>query len=706
MPRSTGTVLGLPMPDTPVDIDAPRASRTLKRPTNADGSQDSLSSHAAPPRKVKKTTSSAAQEGKHTGAHLTTSTEPAESASAPPVLLKLRKTKNSAAPVLGSNAEGDTLVDTTSGATTQSTPDPTLHPTNPTVPTKALKKKKKKNTAPVGDVDSDVEMSVQAPGVATAPGSIIIGDSVVPPSPAKKKQRNKKATPATALDTPDVASGSVSVNTIVGSQSSAAARPGVGSGKGTGRTKTASALAQKVLEQETQKKLEKEAKAQRKREKAQRIAITESLEDTAAFVAAGDALKNAPSTNNNIEIRTPEVPVTTGGLQRVNQNSAHKLITQRITQRLLPSALPSSPASTSGSEAPGSALSSRVPSISHSHRASRTPSVSLPLSRSVSVAPSTHSTPAYSGTSRAMSTQPPTRPPSPSSPAFLTLADHLHGIDEEFAPLLPGYDPLPGPLRPPQRLKPVPYKDAARLTAAARREYAKECKFGVKDLTPDDQIIVSSVISRLEVLILTVDCFPTDADTRHLILVANAWGCRKHGLGNLDVEVGGPYEDLLLSRVPQMRSGIIDYTSAKVAEVYQIQTIGLTPEVIQYNKDTVKYWTKDGNFTCPPNDFGALYERSTLADIVKHVFFQKHNSLGVIHRDLFSTIPIGAIATAAAGLEKSLLEYETGVRVKQNFSRTLYRSKWIGHVATLCTIIKDAHGARLMKHLRELGQKL
>ncbi|KAG8703500.1 hypothetical protein FRC08_002804 [Ceratobasidium sp. 394] len=155
-----------------------------------------------------------------------------------------------------------------------------------------------------------------------------------------------------------------------------------------------------------------------------------------------------------------------------------------------------------------------------------------------------------------------------------------------------------------------------------------------------------------------------------------------------------------------MRSGIIEYTTSKVPEVYKIQTLSLTQEVIQYNKDIVKYWTTDGNFTCPPDNFGALYERPILEDVLKHAFFQKQNSVGVIHRDLFSTIPIGAIATVAAGLEKSLSEYETGVRVKQNFSRSAHRNTWVGHVATLCTIIKSPHGERLIEYLRGLGQRL
>ncbi|KAG9122400.1 hypothetical protein FRC07_001226 [Ceratobasidium sp. 392] len=683
MPRNASTVLGLPVPDTPVDIDAPRASRTLKRATDTDGSEDTLNLHSAPPRKIKKITLTAAQEGGSTSISPAAPPGSGQSLESTPSLevpLKTQKLKKATTQVNNENPAY-----------------PAPHPAEPTAPAKPSKKKKAKNVVLTGDADGDVEMSAPVPEAATEPGSIVIGDSLVPPSPPKsKKSRKKKAAAATTPDTEAVPPVDES-NTAVG--------PGIGGGKGTGRTKVASALAQKVLEQETQKQLEKEAKAQRKKEKAQRAMITESTEATAAFVAASNASNSTPSTGNNIQIGVPEVSVTTSSLQRIRQNGANKLIAQRVAQRII-SPAPSS--STLGSETLDPVSSSHAPSTSHSRGTSRISSVSLPPSRTVSLAPSNHSTVAATSLemSRAASSQPPTCLPSPTSPALLTLADHLYGVDAEFAPQLPAYNPLPGPLRPPARLKPVPYKDVSKLSLAERREYNKEIKFGVKDLTLDDQNIVSSVISRLEALVLTIDCFPSEADTRHLILVANAWGCRKHNLGNLEVEVGGPYEELLLNRVPQMRTGIIDYMTSKVIEVYRIQTMELTPEIVEYNKDTVKYWLNDGNFTCPANDFGALYEHPIFADSFKNAFFQKQNSVGVNHRDLFSTIPIGTVALAAASLEKSLAEYETGHRVKQNFSRSLYHAKWVGHVATLCAIIKSPHGDRLKKHLRELGQKL
>jgi hypothetical protein len=50
--------------------------------------------------------------------------------------------------------------------------------------------------------------------------------------------------------------------------------------------------------------LEKQAKAQRKKEKAQNAVVQESPEATAAFLAATDASGSAPSTDNNIEVRS------------------------------------------------------------------------------------------------------------------------------------------------------------------------------------------------------------------------------------------------------------------------------------------------------------------------------------------------------------------------------------------------------------------
>jgi hypothetical protein len=85
----------------------------------------------------------------------------------------------------------------------------------------------------------------------------------------------------------------------------------------------------------------------------------------------------------------------------------------------------------------------------------------------------------------------------------------------------------------------------------------------------------------------------------------------------------------------------------------------------------VAYWLADGNFTCPvreplslltrtyqfdlkPTDFGGLYERSTIGDILKNAFFLKYTSNGVVHRDLYKTITVPTIAAVAAAVCTSL----------------------------------------------------
>jgi hypothetical protein len=52
------------------------------------------------------------------------------------------------------------------------------------------------------------------------------------------------------------------------------------------------------------------------------------------------------------------------------------------------------------------------------------------------------------------------------------------------------------------------------------------------------------------------------------------------------------------------------------------------------------------------------------------------------------------------------MEHETGVRVKQPFSRTVFRPKWSSHVGSLCAMFKSPEGHRLVKYLRELGTNL
>ncbi|QRV85189.1 hypothetical protein RhiJN_13207 [Ceratobasidium sp. AG-Ba] len=121
-------------------------------------------------------------------------------------------------------------------------------------------------------------------------------------------------------------------------------------------------------------------------------------------------------------------------------------------------------------------------------------------------------------------------------------------------------------------------------------------------------------------------------------------------LGNLCLVKGDPYYDLMSSRLSQTKTGIVDLAIKMVPEEYNIKTLNLSPEIIEYNQSTVQYWLHEGNYTCLPKDFGALYERQIFTDILKNAFFASPNSTGVVHCDLFAVITIPTLAGVAAAV--------------------------------------------------------
>jgi hypothetical protein len=304
MARNSGKILGLPVPDIPVDINAPRSSR--KRPAE-NASQATSNSLSAPPSKLIKTDS------QPTDMHPPTSTEPA-------------------------------------GPTTTTTAAP-------------QNKKKKKTAAPTSDVVGDVEMAAPAPSAAAETGSIIISGSLVPPAllkkKSKKKSKGKKMVPESTLVTgpappteypsqpvsttpsaPDVAGDGAPVDTTPGSTSDVGVESLAGGGKSGGRVKALSSVAQKGTFKYLSHKrrgcansdfshspptgkpklvqincpdtytnetllielLEKQAKAQRKKDKVLKAIIEEPMATTAAFVASSDASGSVQSTTNNIKV--------------------------------------------------------------------------------------------------------------------------------------------------------------------------------------------------------------------------------------------------------------------------------------------------------------------------------------------------------------------------------------------------------------------
>ncbi|CUA70736.1 hypothetical protein RSOLAG22IIIB_09064 [Rhizoctonia solani] len=345
---------------------------------------------------------------------------------------------------------------------------------------------------------------------------------------------------------------------------------------------------------------------------------------------------------------------------------------------------------------PSSGLHSRGPSLVP-------PSRVASLSRASSTVPSVQSESIPAGANSAQ------------AEGLSTLAEYYLGIPQEFAPHLPKYDPLPEPLRDIERLYPVPEQDVTQLNNVQLREYRKALKVEIKDLTKTDSLIVSSALSRLEALMNTMNCFPTNEDLFHYMLVANAWACRKHNLGNLRLIEGSPYEELLFARSSQMRSAIVKAVGSKVPHRYKF-SVNKNDKAAQSNAKKATSQLADANFVCPPNDLGALYENKLFEDVFETAFFTKANSAGITHRDLWKTITIPALAMVATAVEKVLMDYvnkgqNTGAK-PLSFSKDLFSGKYLAHISTLCLIFKledpsdNRSGSRLAQYLTNMGSNL
>ncbi|CCO37593.1 hypothetical protein BN14_11749 [Rhizoctonia solani AG-1 IB] len=268
---------------------------------------------------------------------------------------------------------------------------------------------------------------------------MVIGDSVVPPSPVKKKARKNKAIPdSTTTTNTHVITGSQPTPAVPNSNSATYPTNANSKGKSSSQTKTPSTLAIQVCSQEEEKVANKEAKAQRKRDKTQKTAVQESPQATALFLASANALDAVM--DNNIEVLpNARQPISSTSLERVRKRKANMLIAQRAVQRFVLTATSSSSSSVTGLEAPDIYLNPLTAAASC--ESSATPSMSISMSR--------------------VSSQPPTHVASPTSNTrpVATLAEYYKGIPDEFAPRLPDYEPLPQPLRDLERTNPIPYKD-------------------------------------------------------------------------------------------------------------------------------------------------------------------------------------------------------------------------------------------------------
>ncbi|CAE6501475.1 unnamed protein product [Rhizoctonia solani] len=712
---------GLTPPPEPVDVDAPRISRHKRSNDNDSDRLDLVDD--APPTKVIKTSASASASLK--GDTPTSRLPEPDTAPAPDITTKKKKKSKRSAPVIDADQEMDDLTTGASLETPNPDPDPpSSAPPKPAKPTKAK------------------DDALDPPLVAV--GQITIGDSLLPaepaPTKAKRKKKDQTSTPTVHPDTPEVTirASNVPVPTAVSppkkkkKKSKNAAQqegdvetnsPGnpvasdqaaTTTATGTsGRTKLPSSVARRAAAQEADKQSQKATEAKRKLEKAQKATVHETPEATAAFLAK----TQAQTIHTAISITPIQAQPSTSGSQRTKKDDMKNLLEQRANNRtrrtIPPSTSSASSASAYGvnqsnvglySSGPSLAPPSRVASLSRASSA-------VPSARSESIPPSnfsrgTTSEPLASSTSGATNAE---------AEEVSTLAEYYVDIPQEFAPRLPRYDPLPEPLRDVERLHPVSEQDVHQLTTAQQREYRKALRFEVKDLTKTDSLIVSSAISRLEAIMNTINCFPNNEDLFHYMLVANAWACRKHNLGNLRLIEGSPYEELLFARSSQMRSAIVKAVGSKVPLRYKFSA-DKTDKAIKSNGNKAAYQLTDANFVCPANDLGALYENKVFEDIFEAAFFTRINSAGVTHRDLWKTVTIPALAMAATAIEKVLMDCvnkSTSMDAKAlPFSKELFSGKYLAHMSALCMIFKikdplvNRSGNRLAQYLRDMGSHL
>jgi hypothetical protein len=131
---------------------------------------------------------------------------------------------------------------------------------------------------------------------------------------------------------------------------------------------------------------------------------------------------------------------------------------------------------------------------------------------------------------------------------FKTFPDFLKDVPPILAPVATLPDPLPGPARTPQQVRPLPPVDYSSMTAQEHVATKTARKLKVKDLIDPDKTVVSATLGCLEALLVTHGPFPNDETWQILAQQANNWACRKYGK-NLALPKAANYEQLVCSVV-------------------------------------------------------------------------------------------------------------------------------------------------------------
>ncbi|KAF8594354.1 hypothetical protein BDV93DRAFT_172137 [Ceratobasidium sp. AG-I] len=239
------------------------------------------------------------------------------------------------------------------------------------------------------------------------------------------------------------------------------------------------------------------------------------------------------------------------------------------------------------------------------------------------------------------------------------------------------------------------------MSAKERTAYRKLLKLPLKGVREGDRAVVSGALSRFESLVLTHDPFPSDDNFRRLAGHANVWSCKKSAQVNLQMLPNSPYEDLMYSRIPNMRSAIVKNAAHETPMAYGFKPVN--NENIQFNQDLATRLLDSAMFTCISfEEPGSFYENPVFVQIIRRSWFATASGCGPSHKDLWEYITIPCLALIATGVERVLMKYQRGDSDKLKFTTVDFKPKYVSHVVTLVEMFK-LDGPRLEDHCRQMA---
>ncbi|KAF8597205.1 hypothetical protein BDV93DRAFT_513521 [Ceratobasidium sp. AG-I] len=534
-----------------------------------------------------------------------------------------------------------------------------------------------------------------------------------PPAPPATKAKKSKAPKELAIA--DVPTSELEVDQD--------AEPSLLASKKPNRSKKPSAIAEKVNKQATDQQNAKQAQVAKKAKKAQATVITETPEDTAAFLAKAKGESRLAT----------DTPVVTSPKRKRLAGDRAKAMDQLVKSQV-PSPSPSLVSVVSAATGASARTSSIAPDDSISQ-------VDVPR-RNHAAKPSLQ-VPSRHSTSRDVS---PTAPPHLDPPASNFTSRHASSVaestveadeeyDEEFEASRVDIDAeLEGILKPrnlgpavaPPEL-PGPHF-TARLTEEVLAQMAESGKDKSKAPRPkitnflvQDREHLRLNIEYMEDLLVNIHAFPDDDTRWTFATLSNYWASKKlkrHYRLTRDSE----HCRLLYSRISQVRGRLVSPTlSDGIRDNYDGLAWKPRPnanKVAVQNaiRARVTEMIQSGSFLAPDDKPLAYYQNPWFGHILKHSFWQASSSKGFAraHAAYFSGISYPMLALAVTATEKMLSVVAAGPSAAAAshrsattaFSHKTYAPKFDTHLRTLARLHQSHGGQHLTSYLRGLYEEL